>query len=98
MRSRWFKLRTTAVKLRQKGNSIREIEKRLKIPRSTLSGWFKHIKLTKKHQNKLKRNWLKALGKARLQAALWHNQQKELRIKIAEKEANKLLTNLNTND
>lgn len=98
MKSKWFKLKPKAIKLRQEGTSLREVEKALKVPRSTLSGWFKHIKLTKKHQNRLKRNWLSALDKARRQAVRWHNQQKELRIKIAEKEANNILANLNTND
>ena len=46
MRSKWFELKPDAIKLRKKGLSIREIELRLGIPRSTLSGWLKDIKLS----------------------------------------------------
>lgn len=98
MRSKWFELKPQAVKLRQNGASLREVEKALKIPKSTLSGWFKNIRLTKKFQNKLKLNWLNALSKARKEAVKWHNQQRELRLKIAEKEADTILANLNTSD
>ena len=37
--------------------SIKFIEKKLGIPRSTLSGWFKNILLTEKQKIKLQNNW-----------------------------------------
>lgn len=46
MYSKWYELKPKAVELRKEGTSIREIEKLLSIPRSTLSGWLKNIKLT----------------------------------------------------
>lgn len=98
MKSRWFELKNKAVELRQKGASIREIEKSLKIPKSTLSGWFKNIKLTKNQQDKLRRNWLNALTRARRQAVVWHNEQKQHRLKIAEKQADGVLANLSTDN
>lgn len=94
MRSKWFRLKTTAVALRQKGNSIRDIENRLKIPRSTLSGWLKNINLTKIQQHRLERRWIKALVKARKKAVIWHNQQKKLRLETARKEALTVLSKI----
>lgn len=58
-----------AIKLRRKGKSIRDIEKALGIPRSTLSGWLHNIELTKGQKGKLHQKWLAALVKARLKAA-----------------------------
>lgn len=58
-----------AIKLRRKGKSIRDIEKDLSIPRSTLSGWLHNIELTKEQKTKLHQKWLAALVKARLKAA-----------------------------
>lgn len=98
MKSRWFELKNKAIELRQKGTSLREIEKSLKIPKSTLSGWFKNIKLTKDQQDKLRRNWLNALTKARRQAVIWHNEQKQFRLEIAEKQADGVLANLSTDN
>ncbi len=45
-------------------------------------------------QARLRENWLNHLGKARKNALLWHNQQKELRLKNAENEALETLSNL----
>lgn len=92
MKSKWFGLRPEAIELRRKGGSIREVEKLLKIPRSTLSGWFRNIELTEKQKNKLKKNWLKGLNKARVRAVMWHNQQKQTRLKYAENQALSLLS------
>lgn len=94
MVSKWFELKIRAIKSRKNGNSLRDIEKKFGVPRSTLSGWFKDIKLEKKYQTKLHNNWKNALKKARKKAVRWHNQQKELRIKIAENQALETLLNL----
>ena len=87
MKSRWFRLKATATSLRKRGFSIRDIEHRLGIARSTLSGWFKTIKLTGGQKEKIMRDWKKALSKARGRAVLWHNAQKEKRLLVAEAEA-----------
>ena len=84
--------------MRENGNSIREIEKILKIPRSTLSGWFKNIKLTKEQKSKLNKNWQNALDYARKKAVVWHNKQKEIRIREAQNEAINTLKNIDKND
>lgn len=91
MKSKWFKLKQKAVSLRKQGKSIRYIEAFLGIPRSTLSGWFKDIKLTVLQNKLLKNNHKEALVKARLRALIWHNKQKENRLKFAENEADNIL-------
>ena len=56
MKSRWFELKSKAVRLRKSGKSIRFIEGKLGIPKSTLSGWFKNIELSNKQKKVLKDN------------------------------------------
>lgn len=98
MQSKWYELKPQAIKLRQKGISLREVAKTLNIPKSTLSGWFKDIQLTGMQKKKLKANWLNALGKARKQAVKWHNTQKEVRMKIAKSQAEEVFNKLNLED
>lgn len=98
MQSKWFEYKNKAISLRQQGLSIKTIEKQLSIPRSTLSGWFRDIKLTAAQKQKLKKDWKTALIKARVQAIAWHNAQRELRILNAKNEADKVLNNINTNN
>lgn len=98
MRSRWYELKDDAVRLRKRGFSIRKIERRLGIPRSTLSGWFRNIKLSPKQKQKLSKDWKNSLVKARKKAVLWHNEQKQKRLDEAEKKALQVLKNINTDD
>jgi len=87
MRSKWFGLRERAIKQRKLGASITDIEKRLGIPRSTLSGWFKSIELSAKQKQKLHQNKLQSLAKARRKAARSHQEQKRKRIARAKQQA-----------
>lgn len=98
MRSKWFELKPKAIELRQKGTSLREVERNLNIPRSTLSGWFKNVKLNRKQKLKLKQNQINHLVKAREKAILWHNGQREKRLKEAENQAVTILSGINTED
>ena len=98
MASRWYKLKDEAVRLRKRGVSLRKIESRLKIPRSTLNCWFKNIKLTAKQKEKLHNDWKNALIRARKKAVLWHNEQKAKRFEIAKKEAESVLKNIDVNN
>ncbi len=98
MISKWYKLKNKAVEMRLSGKSIREIENEFKIPKSTLSNWFKNLKLSTKHQKNLKEKWKHALVKARVEAVRWHNNQKNIRIKTAENEANKIIEEINLKD
>lgn len=94
MISKWFHLKEKAIVLRQNGCSIRHIEKQLKIPRSTLSGWFKMIVLTHQQKDKLRKEWLNALGKARQKAVIWHHDQKNKRLEQAKTQASEILSKI----
>jgi hypothetical protein len=98
MKSRWCELKPDATKLRKNGFSIGKIERRLGIPRSTLSGWLKNIKLSQEQKEKLLQDWKNALVKARKKAVLWHNAQKKKRLEEAKREALKTLEKINVND
>lgn len=91
MNSRWFGLKPKALSLRRRGKSIRYIEAHLGIPRSTLSGWFRNIKLTRLQYKVLNEKHRESLVKARKIAVTWHNKQKSDRLKFAENEATKTL-------
>lgn len=98
MQSKWYELRPKARYLRRRGYSLRHIEHRLGIPRSTLSGWLKHIQLTKIQSEKLQQDWKNALVKARERAIIWHNAQKKIRWRHAEREAHQVLRNIDQQD
>ena len=98
MQSKWYDLKPKAIKLRGEGLSLRDIEQQIQVPRSTLSGWLKNIKLTDKQKADLKHKWRNALKKARVGASLWHKAQKEERLETARKEAISTLDRIDTND
>jgi hypothetical protein len=98
MISKWFKSKSLSIRLRKKGKSIKYINKKLGIPLSTLSGWFKDIKLTSKQKEKLERDREIGLIKARKKAKIWHNNEKQKRLKLAKKEAHKLISKINFSD
>jgi len=84
--------------MRRKGCSIGEIERKLQIPRSTLSGWLKEIKLSNKQKSKLLRNSLESLGRARKLAIKWHHLQKKNRLLKAQNEASSVLAKIDINN
>lgn len=98
MMSKWSDLKPKVISLRRKGTSMTKIEREFGIPRSTLSGWFKHVKLTPSQKKLLQESTSAALRKARLGALNWHYQQKIERLKIAENEANKTLARIKINN
>jgi len=87
MISRWYKSKESALAMRRQGISMTKVEHEFGIPRSTLSGWFRKINLTKKQKEILAANSQKGLDTARMQAVLWHNAQKKARLEKAKKEA-----------
>src|SRR3989344_4041694 len=97
MRSKWFNLKQEAISLRKIGNSIRDVEISLGIPRSTLSGWFKSVELTHRQKINLKNRHKENLIKAREKAIIWHNNQKINRIMDAERKADTLLLKIKIN-
>ena len=70
MKSRWFKLKDAAINLRKQGLSMTLIEHKYGIARSTLSGWFKGVKLNQVQKKKLLQNSRIALVAARKKAVL----------------------------
>lgn len=98
MKSRWYGLKPKAITLRQQGFSIGNIEKELGVTRSTLSGWFKDVQLTPEQKRKLTNRWKDGLKKARVKAVLWHNEQKNNRLREARCAAAETLDGINTND
>lgn len=84
--------------MRQAGNSISSIEKKLSIPRSTLSGWFRTVKLTAEQRAVLREKRNKDLVAARKQAVLWHREQKSDSFRRAEASAKKLLSSFSFSD
>lgn len=91
MRSKYASLKEHAHVLRKSGMSLREIEHKLKIPRSTLSGWCKNIQLTNNQKESLASKKIQGLVKARRSATLWHTQQKTARLMIAQASGDKSL-------
>ncbi len=97
MKSKWFDLKSEAILLRRRGKSIRDIESSLGIPRSTLSGWFKNVELTKQQKRILKKKFNNALIKARAKAIKWHNRQKDKRLRVAETDADITISKIKNN-
>lgn len=98
MKSKWYELKSKAIKLRQVGLSLGVIGAKLKIPKSTLSGWFRNIILSKEYKNVLIRNWKNGLIKARKKAVVWHKQQKIKRIEEAKTLSNSVFNKINLKD
>ena len=98
MVTRWFDIKDKALDLRQGGKSIRFVEKKLGIPRSTLSGWFKNIILTDTQLKILEAQHQKGMIKGRKKAVLWHNQQKENHLSKAKTQALDTLSHINFKD
>lgn len=84
--------------MRQQGIALREIERDLGIPKSTLSWWFRGIKLTQKQNLILKQNADRGLIKARKEAVKWHNAQKRSRLQTAAQEAADTLKKIDSSD
>jgi hypothetical protein len=91
MKSKWFEYKTEACELRRQGVSMTVIEQRYGIPRSTLSGWFRDIKLTEPQRTRLMKNQQDGWKKARENAVKWHNKQKQDRLLQADQQAAKTI-------
>jgi hypothetical protein len=98
MKSRWFEYKEQAIALRKTGMSIKTIETRLGIARSTLSGWFKDVELTEEQRLKLMKDGRDGWQKARVKAVEWHKAQKALRLLKAKQEAIETLSKIELTD
>lgn len=94
MRSDKFK----AYKLRETGRSYNEITRLLKIPKSTLSGWFTDLELSKEATKRLKDR----VHEASLRGLIARNKNQtilaEARSKKMHDEGNKLIKNISKRD
>jgi len=97
MESRFLSLKSRATFLRKRGLSFRYIENKLGIPRSTLSGWLKNIKLSKNQEQKLFDNWNNGLINARKKAALWHKQDGDNRKNAIRVEVKNFISDISIN-
>lgn len=95
---RTTKEKEEAIKLRKSGKSLRFIESRLNIPKSTLNGWFRGLILSKSASNRIEAKRLRLLSQGRVKAVKWHNLQKSNRLKLAYQEATKLLYKIQNKD
>ena len=94
MISKWIELKPKAIALRKKGHSLKSVSKELGISPATLSGWFRNVVLSEKQKAVLRNNWKEALKQARKGAVNWHHEQKLLRLKQAETEAQGVVEDL----
>lgn len=94
MRSKWFEYKETAIAMRKSGMSMTVIEKRLGIARSTLSGWFKDVKITEEQRLRLMQGRRDGWAKARARAAESHRAQKSLRLLEANKKATEVINRI----
>ncbi|MBM3205398.1 hypothetical protein FJZ41_00915 [Candidatus Shapirobacteria bacterium] len=74
-------LKINARQLRSKGESVKEIAKKMKVAKSTVSLWVRDIILLPEQLEKLQKRALKGAELGRLKGAL---KQKEARLKIIE--------------
>lgn len=68
-----------ALCLRKKGMSLNQVHIKTGIAKSTLSTWFKSVKLSELQKNTLKLRQMNSLHNARKKAVLWHQNQKRIR-------------------
>ena len=80
-------LKEQAMRLRHQGISMTVIERELGIARSTLSGWFKNVRLTEVQRTRLMQNSRDGWLKARPNAHQWHRKQKAMRMFDAKVQA-----------
>lgn len=85
----------TARKLRSAGWSYGEIGARLKVSKSTLSGWLRGVKLSEKQRLRLKKRWEDGLKLARERAADAHRRKTRQKFEIAIVNARGVIKDLN---
>ena len=96
-RSEYIKLKEKARKLRSQGESIRSIETKLQVARSTISIWTNDLKLTQQQLNKLESNRKQALKVAVSHASIANKKIKQKRIKAINDSAKHFVDNIDLN-
>jgi hypothetical protein len=91
-------LQIDSVKLRRSGHSIRFIEKKLNVARSSAALWVKNVKLTEKQIDKLYRNCKSGRLKGSYIATQNKIKKRVKRVKEIEANAEKEIANLSKRD
>jgi len=87
-------IKNKAIRLRKTGKSYPEIEKKMNVSRSTLSGWLSQVELTNKQKKNLYQNKIEALKRARALESKVHQESRLKRIKKIDAEAEKLVASV----
>lgn len=93
-----FKEKIKAQKLRRKGQSIKEITKKLKVSKGTVSIWCRDIQLTKKQIARLDARQIKGGYKGRLKGARIQRERYLKKVKELKKQGIKQINRLNKRD
>lgn len=91
-------LRLQAISLRKNGESVRNIAKKLKVSKSTVSLWTRHIVLSVQQVEELKKRVLIGSELGRLRGSLVQKEARLQRIKKCDEEAVKNLRTLSTRE
>ena len=92
------KEKNKALKLRQRGKSIKEIARELKIAKSTVSLWCRDIELTSEQIQKLHEKMVKGSYKGRIKGARIQYNRRLKKIKELEKKGIKQIGRLSNRD
>lgn len=96
MYGQWSHLKNDALRLRRRGASLRDVEDKLGIAKSTLSHWFRDVQLSAQSRERLRKRANRSLFAARKEAVKWHNNQREERIATALEDAVTTLKKIKT--
>lgn len=94
MVSKYSHLYPKAVDMRKRGTSLRDIERDLGIPKSTLSGWLRSVHITPSQKKKLLGDKAKGLMKARELAAIKNRSLKVERLRLIEEEMQRVFNSI----
>lgn len=94
------KIKQRAIKLRQQGNTYSEIKAKLNltIPKSTLSNWCKNITLPKNYQDRIKKQQIYNLYRARIVAIKVNQEKRKVYLDNLENKNKYLVNTLKNKD
>ncbi|MBI5754048.1 helix-turn-helix domain-containing protein [Candidatus Peregrinibacteria bacterium] len=93
-----YKHRLKAREFRKRGESIKEIAKKIGVSKSTVSLWCNDIKLSRKHEKNLAKRKLDGMSMGRLMGAKARRDKKLSLVKLAFQEAKEEINSLSRRD
>lgn len=93
-----FKEKIKAQQLRKKGESIKDIAKKLKISKGTVSIWCRDIELTKVQKKRLEDKMIKAGHRGRIKAARIQREKHLKKVKKLNKEGKRQIDKISKRD